>query len=656
LAIDDWKPRPRGRRPPYGFIPQSDIQEGGDPNLLVPDPVIIPLLDETLDQLDAGISLREAADWLNAQEGIKSKLSHSGLRLIWDTQRPDHPVKILREKDKKPKLTRSERAIQKKKKEIASQKKSLAHLKRRIERQEGVISQKKVEIKEKEREALTPPPPYVELEAVEWDLSVVPEDREIIFTPNPGPQTEFFASDELEVLYGGAAGGGKSYALIADPMRYFSHPEFNGLIVRRTNDELRELIWKSQLLYPKAYPKSTWSEKKSSWTFPAGGHLWMTYLEREEDVMRYHGQAFSYIGFDELTQHPTPYAWNFMRSRLRTTAKDLPLYMRATTNPGGPGHGWVKRMFIDPAPPGVPFPATDIDTGETLVYPDTRLVNGETVPHPLAGKPLFYRKFIQAKLSDNPYLYEDGKYEANLMSQSDNQRRQLLEGDWTVADGAAFPEFRMSLHVCKPFELPENWMRFRSCDFGYSQRQASAVHWYCVDPTFGTLYVYRELYVNGHTGTELGKKILAIEERANERISYGVLDSSVWAVRGQSGPTIAEEILKTGCRMRPSDRSAGSRIASKNRLHELLRVDPESGKPGIIFFDNCRQIIADLPIIPSAPATQGDDDIDRRFASDHAYDSIRYGIQTRPRNLATWDWMSQKPVEAYRPADAVFGY
>lgn len=646
MALSDWKPRPRSKRLPYGFIPENVAKEGGDPNLLVPDPVVIPLLDAALDQLDAGIPLREAVSWLNSQEGAPRPLSHQGLKAIWDYQRPDHPVKQIKERTSEKKMTRSERVIYNRKQKIASEKKSLAHAKRRIARQEEELGLKKAEIKEKERESSQPLSPLLE-SSTEWDISVIPEDREVIFKPNPGPQTEFFASDELEVLYGGAAGGGKSYALIADPMRYFGHPEFNGLIVRRTNDELRELIWKSQLLYPKAYPKSTWSEKKSSWTFPAGGHLWMTYLEREEDVMRYHGQAFSYIGFDELTQHPTPFAWNFMRSRLRTTAKDLPLYMRATTNPGGPGHGWVKRMFIDPAPSGEAFPATDIDTGEVLVYPEHS---------PKAGQPLFYRKFIQAKLSDNPYLYEDGKYEANLLSQSENQRRQLLEGDWSVADGAAFSEFRYSIHVCKPFELPDNWMRFRSCDFGYSQRQASAVHWYAVDPTYGTLYVYRELYVNGHTGTMLGEKILRIEQAAGDKIAYGVLDSSVWAVRGQTGPSIAEEIIRTGCRMRPSDRSAGARIASKNQLHELLRLDPVSGKPGIIFFENCRQIIADLPVIPSAPPTQGDDDIDRRYANDHAYDSIRYGIQTRPKNLATWDMTFQKPIPLYQPADAIFGY
>lgn len=426
-------------------------------------------------------------------------------------------------------------------------------------------------------------------------------------------------------------------------MRYFSNKNFNGLLLRRTNDELRELIWKSQELYPKAFPGAKWSEKKSSWTFPAGGHLWLTYLERDDDVLRYQGQAFSYIAFDELTQYPTPFAWNYLRSRLRSTDSTLDLCMRATSNPGGPGHGWVKRMFVDPAPPGVAFPATDIDTGEVLVYPKG---------HEKAGEPLFYRKFIPAKVQDNPYLWNDGVYEANLLSLPENQRRQLLEGDWAVADGAAFSEFRTSLHTCEPFVIPDNWRRFRSCDFGYSSH--SAVHWYAIDPQYDTLYVYRELYVSKKTGKELARMIL--DKERGEHILYGVLDSSVWAKRGETGPSIAEEMIVEGCRWRPSDRSQGSRIAGKNRLHELLKINPDTGKPGIIFFNTCRQIIADLPVIPSDP--DGSDDIDDRYMNDHAYDSIRYGIMTRPRGSSMFDdWARNKPsVDVYQPYDKVFGY
>ena len=383
----------------------------------------------------------------------------------------------------------------------------------------------------------------------------------------------------------------------------------------------------------------------------------MTYLEREEDVLRYQGQAFSYIGFDELTQHATPFAWNYMRSRLRTTAPDLPIYMRATSNPGGPGHQWVKRMFIDPAPFNEAFPATDIDTGKVLSYPKN---------HAKSGEPLFYRKFIPATLKDNPYLFEEGSYEANLLSLPEMQKRQLLEGDWAIADGAAFKEFRHSVHVIPPFDIPYSWRKFRSCDFGYSSH--SAVHWYAIDPQYETLYVYRELYVTQHTAKQLAEKILDLEE--DDNIDYGILDSSCWHKRGQIGPSIAEEMISMGCRWRPSDRTNGARVAGRNRLHELLRVEEievetDEGDdsvlveeiPGIIFFNTCRQIIADLPVIPTDP--KGTDDIDPRFASDHAYDSIRYGIMSRPRSSSPfddWGMYEKSAKDSWSPASRTFGY
>lgn len=637
-----WTPRPRPKRIPNGYETFNEVKHSffvssfsiAEPtSYIYPNYSVIPFIEEAFDQLDSGQSLRQVATWYNLNS--PTKMTHAGIRHIRKSMRPDAIPKIVKAATKAKPRTMEERMRYRRSQKLTAEKKRLAATQKRIKKREEELSLFTTK-KKKAEEASEQP--FIEVPSdIEYDYTVIPEDEEVIFKPNPGPQEKFFAADEQEVLYGGAAGGGKSYALIADPLRYFGNKNFNGLILRRTNDELRELIWKSQELYPRAWPGARFSTKSSSWTFPSGAHLWFTYLERDEDVLRYQGQAFTYIGFDELTQHATPFAWDYMRSRLRTTDPTLPVYMRATTNPGGPGHSWVKRMFIDPSPANKAFTATDIDTGEPLVFPEG---------HAKAGQPLFKRKFIQARLSDNPY-YADGQYEANLLSLPEAQRRRLLDGDWTVADGAAFSEFRMSLHVCEPFEIPRLWTKFRSCDFGYSERQASAVHWYAIEPSTGILYVYRELYINKKTGSQLAQMILDLER--GESISYGVLDSSVWSVRGQTGPTIAEEMIRLGCRWRPSDRSAGSRISSKNRLHELLRVDPLTGKPGIIFFDTCRQIISDLPVIPMSKT---DDDIDRRYPSDHAYDSIRYGIQSRPATVEDWG----RSESRYEPSDRRFGY
>jgi len=141
-------------------------------------------------------------------------------------------------------------------------------------------------------------------------IDVEQAQREIIFEPNAGPQTDFLAATEQEVLYGGAAGGGKSYAMVADPVRYLGNPQARMLLVRRSTEELRELISVSKQLYPRAIPGIKFMERDKTWVAPSGATLWMSYLDRDDDVMRYQGQAFNWIGFDELTQWPTPYPWN----------------------------------------------------------------------------------------------------------------------------------------------------------------------------------------------------------------------------------------------------------------------------------------------------------------------------------------------------------
>jgi len=627
---------PTKTRPnPTAKIPYGYVVDENDPLQLHPDLNVLGYLEKAFEFLDNGNSFRETARWLSEQSG--QGISHQGLSNIWKRIRQDDQknprLKQLKERQKKNKpKTAEERARHDLKKREAAAKRRLTVAQKKISQLDARESQ--------EASTFSAPQPDSVTDKLDFEAAKQTQ-REVIFSPNPGPQTEFLAAPEREVLYGGSAGGGKTYSLIADPLRYFGNANFSGLIVRRTNDELREIIWKTQELYPKAYPGAKWQEKKSQWVFPSGARLWLTYLEREEDVLRYQGQAFSYIGFDELTQHATPFAWNYMRSRLRTTDPDLPIFMRATTNPGGPGHQWVKRMFIDPAPENEAFVATNLETGEPLTYPEG---------HKRAGEPLFYRRFIPAKLRDNPYLYKEGDYEANLLSLPEMQRRQLLEGDWAIADGAAFAEFRQHDHVVEPFEIPHEWRRFRSCDFGYSS--FSAVHWFAIDPAWETLIVYRELYVSKHTGRDLAQKILELE--SGEKISYGVLDSSCWHNRGQIGPSIAEEMISMGCRWRPSDRSAGARVAGKNRFHEVLKVDQETGTPGIVFFNTCRQIIADLPVIPADP--KGGDDIDPRYKSDHAYDSVRYGIMSRPRAVSPFENWGRKPEQHWRPASTTFGY
>ena len=464
--------------------------------------------------------------------------------------------------------------------------------------------------------------------------------QNVIFQPNKGPQTEFLSSNEREVLYGGSAGGGKSYAMLADPVRYLNNPHFRGLLIRRTTEELRELISVSKQLYPEAIPNIRFMERDKTWVAPSGATLWLSYLDRDDDVTRYQGQAFSWIGFDELTQWSSPYPFDYMRSRLRTAkGSGLELYQRATTNPGGAGHQWVKKMFIDPAPHGKAFWATDIETGQILTMPKG---------HSREGEPLFKRRFIPATLFDNPYLAEDGMYEANLLSLPEYQRKQLLEGNWDVNEGAAFPEWNRQVHVVEPYSIPNSWSKFRACDYGYGSH--TGVVWIAVAPS-EQLVVYRELYVSKVLATDLADMVLEAEAD-DGTIRYGVLDSSLWHKRGDTGPSLAEQMIVRGCRWRPSDRSRGSRVAGKNEIHRRLQIDEFTEEPRIVFFNTCTNIISQLPALPLDK--NNSEDVDTN-SEDHLYDALRYGVMTRPRSNL-FDYNPETQRTGFQTADATFGY
>lgn len=434
--------------------------------------------------------------------------------------------------------------------------------------------------------------------------------------------------------------------MLVDPLRDVHNPNFRGLLVRRTTEELRDLIIESKKLYKMIYKDADWKERDKTWVFPSGATIWFSYLDRDDDVLRYQGQQFTWVGFDELTQWPSPHAWNYLSSRMRSTDPTLTPVMRASTNPGGPGAWWVKKMFIDPAPPGKAFWATDMETGETLVDDMEEIEDG--VPNPDFGKPLFRRRFIPAKLKDNPYLTRDGSYRRQLLAMPEHQRRQLLDGDWDAAEGVAFPEWRSAIHTIEPFDIPRSWKKFRACDYGYGSY--SAVLWFAIHPS-GQLVVYREMYVSKKLAVDLADDILDVEA-GDGGIAYGVLDSSMWHSRGETGPSLAEKMIRRGCRWRPSDRSKGSRVSGKNEVHRLLKVDEFMGEPGLVVFNTCRNLISQLPSIPLD--RKNPEDVDTDYPHDHLYDALRYGCMSRPKPFG--EQGGDLFVDNYQPMDPILGY
>ena len=503
------------------------------------------------------------------------------------------------------------RVIREKKKKIAQTENKLKAYKESLKKNKSTLEK----LENPSASKVTTPE---ELEGVNKHLAEESE-KNVIFSPNIGPQEDFLAAAETDVLYGGAAGGGKSYAMLVDPLRYAHRAAHRALIIRRSMPELRELIDKSRELYPKAFPGCKYREVEKLWNFPSGAKIEFGFLERDADVYRYQGQAYSWIGFDEITHLPTEFPWNYLASRLRTTDSEIVPYMRCTANPGGVGAHWVKKRYIDPNEPNESFIGAD----------------GLT------------RKFIPARLEDNPYLAQDGRYEQMLKALPPTQRKQLLEGNWDVNEGAAFTEFDTNIHVISPFEIPIHWERVKGIDYGYASE--SACVWATIDPTDGTLIVYRELYRKGLTGQDLASIITEMELSDPFSVS-GVLDTAAWARTGTTGPTVGETLVRQGHKLRRADKN---RIQGKIQIHEYLRLQ-QSGRPRLQIFNSCPNLIRELQSIPLDKSKPEDVDT---HAQDHAYDALRYLIMSRPRvNDPLAQLRHLRLEQAYTPSDNVFGY
>ena len=510
------------------------------------------------------------------------------------------------------------KAVREKEKEIEKLRKKLENKKYKLKKKTEAISKvqqaEKPEKTDKKGTVVTKSE-YDNLPPKVKTLLEEQKDR-IVFKPNPGPQTEFLSAPEQDVLYGGSAGGGKSYAMLVDPLRYMHIKEHRALLLRKSMPELRELIDKSRELYPKAFAGAKFREVEKIWRFPSGASLEFGYLDRDADVYRYQGQSYTWIGIDELTQYPTEFPLQYLQSRLRTTNNDIQCYIRCTANPGGVGGHWVKKRYLDPSPPNESF----------------------------SGEDKITRRFIPARLEDNPYLAADGKYEQMLQSLPAVQRKQLLEGNWDVAEGAAFVEFDYGTHCIDPFEIPRTWERVKGIDYGYAAE--SAVVWGAVDPQDETLIIYRELYQKGLTGEDLAKKIYDFEKE--EKLSVqGVLDWAAWAKTGTTGPTVGEVLSRAGHKLRRADKN---RIQGKIQIHERLKTN-DKGRPKLQIFKTCPNLIREIQSIPLDPNKP--EDVDTK-ASDHAYDALRYLIMSRPKARSVWDEMTT--IKRWTPSDPTFGY
>ena len=445
----------------------------------------------------------------------------------------------------------------------------------------------------------------------------------IVWQPQP-KQAAFMARPEYECLYGGAAGGGKSDALLAEALRQVHIPHYRAIIFRKTYPQLSELIDRSRALYGPAFPRARYNQTEHCWTFPSGAKVYFGSMQYTKDRINYQGKRYDFIAFDELT-HFTWDEYSYMFSRNRPSGPGTRVYMRASTNPGGIGHGWVKDRFITAAPP-----LTPVEDNYEVPDPSGRLI-----------KLRRRRIFVPSTVFDNQELLRnDPNYLANLAMLPEAERNALLYGSWDSFDGQVFREWRNDprhyddqrwTHVINPFPIPKHWRIYRGFDFGYAK--PFSVGWFAVDED-GRIYHIKEYY--GCTGTpNTGIKLNPVEIAAGIRQMeaedpvlkgkqiVGIADPSIFdESRGES----VARMMQRSPNFIYWQGGDNTRLAGKMQFHYRLAFDSE-GLPMFQVFSTCKHFIRTILTLVYDESKVEDINTDQE---DHIYDMCRYVMMEHP--------------------------
>lgn len=404
-------------------------------------------------------------------------------------------------------------------------------------------------------------------------------------------QDLFINSQAFETLFGGAAGGGKSYGQLVDALLYaLKYPKSKQIIFRRTFPDLERSIIRTSLEF---YPKevASYNSSKHIWRFKNGSIIDFGYIDNENDVYQYQSAEYDVIRFDELT-HFTEYMYVYMISRCRG-ANPYPKYIKSSTNPGGVGHSWVKERFID--------------IGEPNTIHNIKQEDGTTTS----------RIFIPSLVQDNLFLMaNDPDYLKRLQNLPEKEKKALLYGEWDIFDGQFFTEFKRDIHVCKPFEIPKTWRIFRTRDYGLDM---CACYWIALDWNMNA-YVYKELYESNLIVSEAARKI---NEMTTEDIYCDYAPPDLWNRNRDTGKSTSDIFAESGQYLTKAD---NNRVTGWLAVHEWLKViEDEQGQKTckLHIFSNCVNLIRTLP------AVQHDEKNPNDVANEpheltHAPDALRY--------------------------------
>lgn len=483
----------------------------------------------------------------------------------------------------------------------------------------------------------------------------------VAWAPQPGSQSRFLRCKVPEALYAGARGPGKTDAMIMDylsdcgPRREVEPgvfrgghgKEWRGLIFRRTFPELSDIIEKAKVWIPRIFPNATYNEGKHRWHFATGEQLIFAFMRDVRDYPKYHGHAYPWIGWEELTTWPTDAAYVKMWSCVRSPNPNVARIarMRATTNPSGVGHNWVKARFGLPVPPGQH--------------------RGPIITHDGRGEPVIHRVAFHGALNENRVLlHADPTYIDRLRASARNpsQRKAWLEGSWDIVSGGMFDDlWDPSIHVVPPIPpkmIPAGWRLDRSYDDGltkpfsvgwWAQSNGEPLVWEGrkLGEVKGDLIRVAEWY--GWTGEEnVGLKMASrdiaqgIVDREKEmeirgRVRAGPADSAIWnADPRDPGNSIAREFEKRGVSWEPADKRSGSRVTGWKLMRDMFegarpKAEGRREDPGLFVSSNCTQFLRTIPVL--ARDEGNPDDVDTE-GEDHIADETRYRVR-RPRVIET---------------------